>query len=179
MTTSPGSSLGRSTRTMAIGTIASRGTGFVRNAAIVAVLGVHTLGAAYNVANTTPNIVYELLLGGILTSVLVPVLVRAAKDDPDGGEAFAQRLLSLVVIVLTVASILLVVFAPALVDLYGTPTLLMHGENDNDVPIAEAEQFYVALKDVGTEAVMVRYPREGHGLREPKHLVDQVERSIE
>jgi dipeptidyl aminopeptidase/acylaminoacyl peptidase len=59
-----------------------------------------------------------------------------------------------------------------------TPTMLMHGENDNDVPIAEAEQFYVALKDVGTEAVMVRYPREGHGIRESKHVVDQIDRSI-
>ena len=59
-----------------------------------------------------------------------------------------------------------------------TPTLLMHGENDNDVPIAEAEQYYVALKDVGTEAVMVRYPREGHGIRESKHVVDWIDRSI-
>jgi dipeptidyl aminopeptidase/acylaminoacyl peptidase len=59
-----------------------------------------------------------------------------------------------------------------------TPTMLMHGENDNDVPIAEAEQFYVALKDVGTEAVMVRYPREGHGVRESKHVVDSIDRSI-
>jgi len=59
-----------------------------------------------------------------------------------------------------------------------TPTLLMHGENDNDVPIAEAEQFYIALKDVGTEAVMVRYPREGHGIRESKHVVDWTDRSI-
>ncbi|HYM23819.1 MAG TPA: S9 family peptidase [Vicinamibacterales bacterium] len=59
-----------------------------------------------------------------------------------------------------------------------TPTLLMHGENDNDVPIAEAEQFYIALKDVGTEAVMVRYPREGHGIRESKHVVDWIDRSI-
>ena len=59
-----------------------------------------------------------------------------------------------------------------------TPTMLMHGENDNDVPIAEAEQFYVALKDVGTEAVMVRYPREGHGVRESRHVVDQIDRSI-
>jgi len=59
-----------------------------------------------------------------------------------------------------------------------TPTLLMHGENDNDVPIAEAEQFYIALKDVGTEAVMVRYPREGHGIRESKHIVDSIDRSI-
>jgi dipeptidyl aminopeptidase/acylaminoacyl peptidase len=59
-----------------------------------------------------------------------------------------------------------------------TPTMLQHGENDNDVPIAEAEQFYIALKDVGVEAVMVRYPREGHGLREPRHQVDSLDRSI-
>ena len=59
-----------------------------------------------------------------------------------------------------------------------TPTLLMHGENDNDVPIAEAEQYYIALKDVGVDTVMVRYPREGHGIRETKHVVDRFERSI-
>ena len=59
-----------------------------------------------------------------------------------------------------------------------TPTMLMHGENDNDVPIAEAEQFYIALKDVGVDTIMVRYPREGHGIREPKHVVDWTDRSI-
>jgi len=59
-----------------------------------------------------------------------------------------------------------------------TPTLLMHGENDNDVPIAEAEQFFIALKDVGTEAVFVRYPREGHGLAEVKHIIDSTDRCI-
>ncbi len=59
-----------------------------------------------------------------------------------------------------------------------TPTMLVHGENDNDVPIAEAEMFYIALKDVGVETVMVRYPREGHGIREPKHVVDLIDRSI-
>jgi dipeptidyl aminopeptidase/acylaminoacyl peptidase len=59
-----------------------------------------------------------------------------------------------------------------------TPTMLCHGENDNDVPIAEAEQFFVALKDVGTEAVFVRYPREGHGIRETKHVIDWTDRSI-
>src|SRR5580704_1435978 len=59
-----------------------------------------------------------------------------------------------------------------------TPTMLMHGENDNDVPIAEAEQFFIALKDVGTEALFVRYPREGHGIRETKHVIDSTDRSI-
>jgi dipeptidyl aminopeptidase/acylaminoacyl peptidase len=59
-----------------------------------------------------------------------------------------------------------------------TPTMMVHGEHDNDVPIEEAEQFYIGLHDVGTEAVMVRYPREGHGVRESKHIVDFIDRSI-
>ena len=59
-----------------------------------------------------------------------------------------------------------------------TPTLLMHGENDPDVPIAEAEQYFVALKDVGVDTVFVRYPREGHGIRESGHVVDSINRAI-
>jgi dipeptidyl aminopeptidase/acylaminoacyl peptidase len=59
-----------------------------------------------------------------------------------------------------------------------TPLLLLHGENDNDVPVAESEQFYVALHEVGVPTAMVRYPREGHGLRETAHQVDALERTI-
>ncbi len=59
-----------------------------------------------------------------------------------------------------------------------TPTLILHGENDNDVPIAEAEQLFIALKDLGVETVFVRYPREGHGLSEVKHQIDGMDRSI-
>ncbi len=59
-----------------------------------------------------------------------------------------------------------------------TPTMMVHGENDPDVPIAEAEQYYIALRDVGNDAIMVRYPREGHGVREPGHQVDWMDRSI-
>ena len=59
-----------------------------------------------------------------------------------------------------------------------TPTMFMHGENDADVPIAEAEQYYIALKDVGVDTIFVRYPREGHGIRESAHTVDSINRSI-
>ena len=59
-----------------------------------------------------------------------------------------------------------------------TPVMFIHGENDNDVPIAEAEQFYIALKDVGVPTTMVRYPREGHGVREVKHVIDVIDRSL-
>jgi len=64
------------------------------------------------------------------------------------------------------------------VDKVKTPVMFVHGENDNDVPIAEAEQYFIALKDAGVETIMVRYPREGHGFRETKHQVDVIDRSI-
>ena len=59
-----------------------------------------------------------------------------------------------------------------------TPTLLIHGEEDNDVHITQAEEMYMALKRRGVETVFVRYPREGHGFREPKHRLDVLERTV-
>lgn len=59
-----------------------------------------------------------------------------------------------------------------------TPVLILHGENDSDVPMEESEQFFIALKDVGVPTVFVRYPREGHGLDETRHMADSIDRSI-
>jgi dipeptidyl aminopeptidase/acylaminoacyl peptidase len=59
-----------------------------------------------------------------------------------------------------------------------TPTLFIHGEQDNDVHITQAEEMYMALRRRGVETVLVRYPREGHGLREPKHRLDSLERTL-
>ncbi len=59
-----------------------------------------------------------------------------------------------------------------------TPTLFLHGELDNDVHITQAEEMYMALKRRGVETVLVRYPREGHGLSEPAHRVDALERTL-
>jgi putative peptidoglycan lipid II flippase len=93
-------SLLRSSGVMAVGTIASRVTGFVRSAILIYAIGTHDLGNAYNLANTLPNIVYNLALGGILTSVVVPLLVNAAKRDRDRGEAYDQRIFTLGVLAL-------------------------------------------------------------------------------
>ena len=60
---------------MALGTLVSRATGFLRTLVLVAAIGVAGLGNAYNNANTLPNTVYYLMLGGIFTSVVVPLLV--------------------------------------------------------------------------------------------------------
>ena len=56
--------------------------------------------------------------------------------------------------------------------------MFIHGEQDNDVHITQAEEMYMALKRRGVETVLVRYPREGHGLREPRHRVDALERTL-
>ncbi len=64
---------------MAAGTLVSRVTGFLRTAVIAYALGTAAVADAYNNANTFPNAVFDLLLGGILTSVFVPLLVNAAR----------------------------------------------------------------------------------------------------
>ncbi|MET8461602.1 murein biosynthesis integral membrane protein MurJ [Micromonospora zamorensis] len=105
---------------MAVGSLVSRGTGFLRNLVIGAALGGALVGDAYTTAQILPGMVYEFLLGGVLTSVLIPVLVRRRKIDPDGGQAYAQRLLTLAVLALGAAALLAVALAWPLTWLYGS-----------------------------------------------------------
>lgn len=113
------SSLMRSGAVMALATIFSRITGFLRTAVIVAALGIGLLPNAYNTANTVPNVVYDLLLGGILTSVIVPLIVRARERDPRYGEQYLQRLFTLAVLFLGGLTVIAVLLAPVLIDIYG------------------------------------------------------------
>jgi len=108
----------RSSAVMAAGTLVSRLTGLVRNLLLVAALGTSIFADTFNVANTLPTILYILLAGGALNSVFVPQLVRAMKDDPDGGEAFTSRLLTIVTLILAVITALSVIFSPLLVRIY-------------------------------------------------------------
>ena len=101
--TSP--NLARSTKVMALGTIASRLTGFLRTLVFVVALGEGPLADAYNNSNTLPNTVYYLMLGGIFTSVVVPLLVSAAKNDPDKGDGYAERIFTLGVIALFIVTV--------------------------------------------------------------------------
>ena len=103
---------------MALGTLASRGTGFLRTLVIAYVLGIAGISTAYNNANTLPNAVYDLMLGGILTSVVVPLLVNAAKRDTDGGEAYDQRMFTLATMALAALTLVATLGAALLVDLY-------------------------------------------------------------
>jgi putative peptidoglycan lipid II flippase len=103
---------------MAVATAVSRITGFIRIAAFTAVLGLGGLRQAFEVANTLPNTIYDLFLGGILTSTLVPLLVEAKADGPAKAVAFAQRILTLTLIATGTLSVLAVVCAPVLVRAY-------------------------------------------------------------
>lgn len=104
----------RNSATMAVGSIVSRATGLLRTVAIGAAIGAEAVANDYETANTLPNMVYELLLGGVLTSVIVPLLVRARSRDADRGEAYAQRLLTLATVALAGATLLAVAAAPVL-----------------------------------------------------------------
>ncbi|MFD9621060.1 murein biosynthesis integral membrane protein MurJ [Streptomyces virginiae] len=108
----------RSGALMAAGSIVSRATGFIRSAVVVAALGTGLLGDGYAVANTVPNIIYMLLIGGALNAVFVPELVRAAKEHADGGSAYTDRLLTACTAALVALTALAVLAAPVIVSVY-------------------------------------------------------------
>ncbi|MGQ0480758.1 MAG: murein biosynthesis integral membrane protein MurJ [Pseudonocardia sp.] len=112
------SSLLRASGSMALASLVSRVTGFARQVALVAALGLTVVNDSYTVANTLPNIIYELLLGGVLSSVMVPLLVRAQSEDADGGEEYIRKLLTVATAVLVAATALAMLAAPLLTALY-------------------------------------------------------------
>ncbi len=110
------------TAVMAAGTVLSRLTGFARAALLVAALGSGLRADIFTTANTVPNMLYILLAGGIFNAVLVPQLVRSMKSDPDGGDAYANRVVTVAALFLAVVTLLLVLAAPWLMRLFVGPT---------------------------------------------------------
>ncbi|WP_291413789.1 murein biosynthesis integral membrane protein MurJ [Actinophytocola sp.] len=110
-------SLARASGSMAIATLVSRITGFAWKVQLAWVAGLLVVNDSFTVANTLPNIIYELLLGGVLASVVVPLLVRA-QDDPDGGQAYTQRLLTVGMTMLAIGTVIAVALAPLFTRLY-------------------------------------------------------------
>jgi putative peptidoglycan lipid II flippase len=119
-TTARGSVM-RSSVVMGAGTVVSRFGGVLRGVSLAAALGAGTVADMFNLGNTLPNVVYILIIGGALNAVFIPELVRHMKDDGDEGTGYADRLITLVGLVLLVVSVLAVVFAPAIVRIYATP----------------------------------------------------------
>src|SRR5699024_4615678 len=113
------SGLAGSAALMFSGTLVSRVLGLLRNALMVAAIGVTGSGAAdaFSVANKLPNIIYMLLAGGILNAVLVPQVVRAMRHK-DGGTEYVNRLLTLAGAVMAAVTIVLTVGASVLISIY-------------------------------------------------------------
>ncbi len=115
--TAPRQSLGRAGAIMASGSMVSRAVGLVRAALLTGVIGTTGYAAdGFTIANTLPNQFYLLIAGGALNAVLVPQIVRA-KLRPDGDE-FVNRIITLSLTVLAVATVALTLAAPLLVRVY-------------------------------------------------------------
>jgi putative peptidoglycan lipid II flippase len=102
---------------MAVGTIISRITGFIRGVLLVAALGTTLLADGYNVANTIPNIIYNLVVGGALTAIFVPQIIRSFEDE-DGGLGFTSRLITNISALFFAITVIGMIFAPLLVRIY-------------------------------------------------------------
>ena len=105
--------IAQSTTYLALGTLVSRITGFARAALLTALLGVQGAAAydAFSVANTVPTQIFVLIAGGFLNAVIVPQIVRAARN-PDGGAAFLNSLLTLTLVAIGVLTAVVVAAAP-------------------------------------------------------------------
>ncbi|MEV8417785.1 murein biosynthesis integral membrane protein MurJ [Streptomyces niveus] len=146
------SGLLKSSAVMAAGTLVSRLTGFVRSALIVAALGAATLGDTFQLAITLPTMIYILTIGGGLNSVFVPQLIRAMKDDEDGGEAYANRLLTLVIVILGTLTALSVLAAPLLVRLMSVS--IADNPAANDVAVTFVRYCLITIFFMGVHVVM-------------------------
>ena len=99
---------------MAFGTIVSRITGLLRAVLLAAAIGTQANADLFDIANTIPNSLYILLAGGVFNVVLVPQLVRAMKNDEDGGDAYANRVITLGLLVLGLGTLVLIALVPYL-----------------------------------------------------------------
>jgi putative peptidoglycan lipid II flippase len=120
-------SLVKSSSRIAVASLISRITGFLWKIMLVWAVGTGVVNDSFNIANTLPNIVFELLLGGVLSSVVVPLLVRS-QDDPDGGAAYTQRMLTVAFVLLLGGTVIAVIAAPLFTSLY------MDGSSTNASP---------------------------------------------
>ncbi|GAB2864988.1 murein biosynthesis integral membrane protein MurJ [Streptomyces deserti] len=142
----------KSSAVMAAGTMVSRLTGFIRSAMIVSALGVGLLGDTFQVAYQLPTMIYILTVGGGLNSVFVPQLVRAMKEDEDGGEAYANRLLTLVMVALAALTALAWFGAPLLVRALSNP--VASDPQANEVAITFTRYFLPSIFFMGIHVVM-------------------------
>lgn len=109
--------IGRASAWLASGTLVSRLLGFVKAAVLAHTIGLLAAGDAFAIGNQLPNLIYELVAGGILSAVLIPQIVRAGLHD-DGGQRFINKLVTVGIVVFVVITAAATLAAPWLVDLF-------------------------------------------------------------
>ncbi|WP_407646221.1 murein biosynthesis integral membrane protein MurJ [Gordonia iterans] len=124
------SSVMRTSGSIAIATLISRITGFIRTVLVLGMLGAG-LASAFQAAYVLPNMIAEVVLGAVLTAIVIPVLVRAEAEDPDGGQDFINRIFTITVLILGAATVLAVIAAPLL-------TAMNVGDGKVDKPLVTA-----------------------------------------
>jgi putative peptidoglycan lipid II flippase len=137
-------SLLSSSAVMAAGTLLSRLSGFVRAAMIAAALGIGLHAEQFNIANTVPNMLYILLAGGVFNTVLVPQLVRSMRNDEDGGDAYANRVLTLSIIGLATVTAVVVALAPWLMRIFLSPRWLTPPLHDQLASLVAMSRYCLA-----------------------------------
>lgn len=106
----------RSTAVMSVATLASRITGLARTWVMAFALGNTLVTSAYQLANTAPNMIYELALGGLLNAAFLPLyLLQTKKYGQEGGNRYASNLLNIVILVMGALSVLATIFAPQII----------------------------------------------------------------
>ena len=135
-----GGGLQRATVGMAIGTAVSRLTGVGRILVLAYALGFHHLADAYNLANTTPNMLYDIVLGGVLSATFIPVFVDrlATRSNKEAWRAISA-VVTLALAVLAAATIVFWLLAPLVIDAFTA-----FGHSSGISPLALAQERSVA-----------------------------------
>ncbi|HEY9439329.1 MAG TPA: murein biosynthesis integral membrane protein MurJ [Streptomyces sp.] len=146
------SGLLKSSALMAAGTLVSRLTGFIRSLVITGALGAALLGDSFTIPYTLPTMIYILTVGGGLNSVFVPQLIRSMKEDSDGGEAYANRLLTLVMVALGLIVGIAVFAAPMLIKIMSST--IADDEAASNVAVTFARYCLPTIFFMGLHVVM-------------------------
>ena len=110
------STVGRSAGLMTVLTILSRVTGFIRTWAMAAAIGMSLLSSSYQVANNLPNMLYELVMGGMLVTAFLPVYMGVRREQGrDASNEYVGNLLGILLLLLGGISVLGTVFAPGFI----------------------------------------------------------------
>ncbi|MBL8778548.1 MAG: murein biosynthesis integral membrane protein MurJ [Acidimicrobiales bacterium] len=148
----------KSSAVVGVGTGLSRLSGLLRVGALTYALGATTLSDAYNLANTTPNIVYELILGGILSATLVPIFVDHLEHDDEEG---TSTVVTVAVVSLAVLTLMAMLAAPLIIHIYALrlPTDEAAAQAEVAVPLLRLflpQIFFYGLMSLGTALLNAR-----------------------